>query len=449
VNLLIRNGQIWQGREFIHTDLLIKDGVIEHVGPVENGYAGASIDAQEWPVLPGFIDMHTHLDDTIGPYVLADDIASGTRCAVENGITCVGTFVTETAEIPLTAALARMSDKIRGNAYCDVACHVTPTRFDDAGWRTIEDVLACGIRTIKLYTTYRKAGLYTGYDDLKRIFAALKGRPLRFLVHCEDDLLLEAAAAGVTDWSKPAAHAAARPPAAEIAAIRAVLERAAVHGTPVHIVHVSTPEGADLITAAKGSQDVMCETGPQYVMLDATWLDRENGHRWISSPPLRSPAVVKQMLSRARQGTFDVFASDHCPFHRENKDADRGDVRNVPNGLPGIGALSHLAYAGLREGKEDPLLRLGTMLSENPARAMGLYPRKGSLQPGADADIVIVSADDDPHPLRSSLAETWEPYPGFLTRIRMHAVLVHGVPVVHDGWLLDPDHPHGSCTWET
>ena len=95
------------------------------------------------------------------------------------------------------------------------------------------------------------------------------------------------------------------------------------------------------------------------------------------------------------------------------------------------------------------MLRLGVMLSENPARVMGLYPRKGSLQPGADADIVIDSDDDDPHPLRASLAETHEPYPGFLTRLRMHTVLVHGVPVVHDGWLLDPDHPLGRCAWET
>jgi dihydropyrimidinase len=261
--------------------------------------------------------------------------------------------------------------------------------------------------------------------------------------------MLGAAAAEVTDWSRPAAHAASRPPAAEVAAIRAVLERAAVHGTPLHIVHVSTPEGAELIDAAKATQDVTCETGPQYLMLDATWLDRESGHRWICSPALRPPAMVKQMLSRARRGGFDVFASDHCPFLREDKDAGRGDIRNVPNGLPGIGGLSHLAYAALRGGKEDPMLRLGVMLSENPARVMGLYPRKGSLQPGADADIVIVSDDDDPHPLRASLAETHEPYPGFLTRLRMHTVLVHGVPVVHDGWLLDPDHPLGRCAWET
>ena len=449
MNVLIRNGRIWQKDEFVRTDLLIKDGVIERIGPVENGYAGATIDAQGLAVLPGLIDMHTHLDDTIGPYVLADDISSGTRCAVENGITSVGTFITETAEIPLTAALARMADKIRDNAYCDVACHVTPTRFDEAGWRNIEDVLACGIRTIKLYTTYRQAGLYTGYDDIERIFAALRGRPLRFLVHCEDDQLLGDAAGRVTDWSKPAAHAASRPPAPEVAAIRAVLECAAAHGTSLHIVHVSTGEGADLIAAARGGQDVTCETGPQYLMLDATWLDRESGHRWICSPPLRSPAMVKEMLARARKGTFDVFASDHCPFLQEDKDAGRGDIRMVANGLPGIGALPHLSYAVLREGKGDPLLRLGTMLSENPARVMGLYPRKGSLQPGADADVVIISEDDDPHPLRSSCAETYEPYPGFLTRLRMHSVLVHGVPVVHDGWLLDPDHPLGRCTWET
>ena len=449
MNLLVRNGQVWQRDRFEHADILINDGVIESVGSVGEGFDGPTIDAQGFPVLPGFIDMHTHLDDTIGPCTLADDIGSGTRCAVQNGITTVGTFVTETPDIPLTAALARMALRINGHAYCDVAVHVTPTRWDAAGWRALEDVLACGIRTIKLYTTYRNAGIYSSYDDLDEIFRLLRGRPVRVLIHCEDDLMLAAAAAEVDDWSHPSAHAQARPPAAEAAAIRAVLERAAAHGVPVHIVHVSTAEGADLIAAARGSQDVTCETGPQYLTLDATWLDRADGHRWICSPALRSPALVKQMAARAREGAFDVFASDHCPFFCEDKDTGCEDVRNVPNGIPGLGALPHVSYAALQGGKGDPLLRLGLMLSENPARVLGLYPRKGSLQPGADADIIIVSPDDDPNQLRSSLAETYEPYPGFLTRLRMHSVLVHGVPIVHDGFLLDTDHPQGSCTWES
>jgi dihydropyrimidinase len=342
-----------------------------------------------------------------------------------------------------------MALRIYGHAYCDVAVHVTPTRFDAAGWRAIEEVLACGIRTIKLYTTYRNAGICSSYDELDAIFRMLHGRLVRVLVHCEDDLLLEAAAAEVTDWSHPSAHAQARPPVAEVAAIHAVLERAAAHAIPLHIVHVSTPEGADLIAAARRSQVVTCETGPQYFALDATWLDRADGHRWICSPALRPPALVKQMAGRARDGAFDVFASDHCPFLCEDKDAGCEDARTVANGIPGIGALPHLSFAALQGGGGDPLLKLGVMLSENPARVMGLYPRKGSLEPGADADIIIVSPDDDPVQLRSSLAETYEPYPGFLTRLRMHSVLVHGVPVVHDGFLLDTDHPQGSCTWES
>lgn len=449
MNLLIRNGNVWQGDGFAPADILIKNGLIERVGPADPTYDGPVIDAQGFPVLPGFIDMHTHLDDVIGPYTLADDIASGTRVAVENGITTVGTFVTETPDVPLTAAFARMSDRIRGHAFTDVALHVTPTRFDATGWRAIEDVLACGVRTVKLYTTYKKAGIYTSYDDLDRIFARLKGRGVRVLVHCEDDMILDATAADVTDWSLPSAHGLARPPAAEMAAIREVLSRAATHGIPLHIVHVSTPEGADLIQEARRSQDVTCETCPQYVALDATWLDRADGHRWICSPPLRPPALVKQMALRAINGVFDAFATDHCPFLCEDKDAGAGDARTVANGLPGLGTLPHLAYAALMGGAGDPLARLGKHLSENPARALGLYPRKGALQPGSDADIVICSPDDDPHPVRSSLAETYEPYPGFLTRLRMHSVLVHGIPVVHDGFLLDPDHPQGSCTWES
>ena len=141
--------------------------------------------------------------------------------------------------------------------------------------------------------------------------------------------------------------------------------------------------------------------------------------------------------------------------HHQRADEHDGRGGKQPRGeiAPGP-ALDHRHCRGERDpeeqgGKGDPLLRLGLMLSEHPARVLGLYPRKGSLQPGADADIIIVSPDDDPNQLRSSLAETYEPYPGFLTRLRMHSVLVHGVPIVHDGFLLDTDHPQGSCTWES
>lgn len=449
MTLLIRNGRVWQEDGFVEADLLIRDGAIAAVGTIPDRNADEIIDARGHAVLPGMIDIHTHLDDRIGPYVLADDIASGTRCAVENGITTVGTFVTETAETPLVAALDAMAAKVRGRAHCDVLCHVTPTRFDAGGWRAIDELLERGIRTVKLYTTYREAGICSDYGALEDIFMRLGGRGVRFLVHCEDDAILQRAREVVPDWSSASAHAAARPGRAEVAAIDAVLDRAAAMNVPVHVVHVSTPEGAGHITAARRDQDVTCETCPQYLVLDDGWLDRPDGHRWICSPPLRSTAARAELAAMAARGVFDIFASDHCPFLREDKDRGRGDARRIANGLPGIGALPHLVYGVLRAGVDDPLLHLGARLSNGPARVLGLYPRKGVLRAGSDADVVILSTDGPARPIRSSLADTYEPYPDFFTTLTVHSVIVHGHRVVEDGRLLEPHRLDGRCAWES
>lgn len=449
MTLLIQNGRVWQDGEFRDTNILIRDGLITAVGTSEHAYDAKVIDARNQTVLPGFIDIHTHIDDRIGQYTLADDCASGTECAVQNGITTLGTFVTESADLPLGAAFAAMTGRAHDRTYCHLLCHITPVRYDEDGWRGIEEVLSRGVRTVKLYTTYRQAGLYADYDQIERVFSALHHRSVRFLVHCEDDMLLARAADEIGEWGAPIAHAHARPAGAEVAAIRAVLERAATQETPVHIVHVSTPEGADLITDAKRESDVTCETAPHYLMLDSRRLEGRDGHRWVCSPPLRSPAVREELARRALEGAFDLFATDHCAFRKSDKDAGRADCRTVPGGIAGIGALPHLIYNLFAEAGKDGLSALARHLSENPARVVGLYPQKGSLTVGSDADVVIVSAVGPRQPVRSSLADTYEPYEGFESSLCVHHVVLQGEPVVENGHLLDINHPRGRCLWET
>ncbi len=227
MKLLIRNGHVWQDGRLEDADILVEEGRIAAVGQIDDMGQGVPVhDAKGRAVLPGFIDVHTHIDDRIGAFALADDFSSGTRCAVENGITTLGTFVTESGAMPLREAFVATTARARGRVYCDLVCHITPTRFDHDGWRAIDEILARGVRTVKLYTTYRHAGIYSSYDQIERVFATIGSRPVRFFVHCEDDVLLTGAAAGISRWDEPIAHAHARPVAAEVAAIRAVLERA-------------------------------------------------------------------------------------------------------------------------------------------------------------------------------------------------------------------------------
>ncbi len=216
----------------------------------------------------------------------------------------------------------------------------------------------------------------------------------------------------------------------------------------MHIVHVSSPEGADRIAGSRDELDVTCETAPQYLTLDTGWLERENGHRWICSPPLRSAAVRTELVQRALEGVFDIFATDHCAFAKTDKDSGRGDCRQVPNGLAGIGALPHLIHGLFVKKGRDGFAALATHLSENPARVLGLYPQKGSITVGADADLVFLSSDGPLRPIRSSLAGTYEPYEGFESSLLIHQVLLQGVPVVEDGRLLETGRPRGRCLWE-
>jgi dihydropyrimidinase len=259
--------------------------------------------------------------------------------------------------------------------------------------------------------------------------------------------MLQAAAESISDWGDPALHPAARPPEAEVTAIRKVLAAAARQHAAVHIVHVSTPAGADLIAEARAGQRVTCETAPHYLYLDSSMLQRKDGHRWLCSPPLRDPSMREGLLERARRGMFDMFATDHCAFHVKDKDTGTEDIRTVPNGIAGIGALPHLVADLYREKSGVEWKHVVRTLSEEPARLLGLYPQKGAIAVGADADLVVLAPDAPVRPVRSTYADAYEPYPGRTTTLGIRAVLVQGNLVVRDGTIVDSSDPAGRCLW--
>ncbi len=220
-----------------------------------------------------------------------------------------------------------------------------------------------------------------------------------------------------------------------------LLDLAGENGVHLHVVHVSTAEAAEAIAEARSRVKVTCETCPQYLWLDEEWLEREEGHRWICSPPLRRRREDFRALARA--GAFDVFATDHCPFCRRDKDDwDGNDVRSVANGMPGLGALVPLVWRLFEDDPDRAVLELARHASEAPARVAGLWPRKGVLRAGSDADLAVLDPAGPERPLRSSLADVHEPYLGFRTRLAVPLVLRRGRVVVEEGFLLE-DEPGG------
>jgi dihydropyrimidinase len=440
---LIRHGRVALDGSLQALDVLVEAGCVAALGALEAGSADRVIEADGCYVLPGFIDFHTHVDDQIGPFYLADTYESATRVALANGITTLCTFVTQEPGESLLQAMARARAKADGQSHSDVLWHLTPTTFSPADLATLEILLGGGYRTLKLYTTYKSAGIFSSYEHIEALFRRLGPQGAQFLIHCEDDATIEAVDSGGLDLSKPFTHTALRPEAAEVLAIQKVAELAIAHRAAMHVVHVSTLEGARHLVANRSRGDLSFETCPQYLFLDESWLTREDGHRWLCSPPLRAHRGA--FLELIRQGAADIIATDHCPFCSRDKDHWTGqDLREVPNGMPGLGALPHLTWRLWEDEPDRAALGLATHLSLNPARRAGIADRKGALRPGMDADIVVLDPRGPERPLRSTAADAFEAFPGFTSPLAFRQVLLRGEIRVKDGQLTQTNIPAGQ-----
>ncbi len=402
------------------------------------------IDAAGLHVLPGFIDVHVHVGEAIGGREPADDFASASALAIRNGITTLAVFATQRPGESLTATAHRLLGVGLGHSSCDFAVHLTPTQWP-WNWDEVARLVAAGFRTFKLYTTYRAAGLYTGYDRLAEVVPRLAALGARLLLHCEDDGALGAVDPRSVELADPFSHTLLRPAHAEVCAIERVLELAGRTDCPVHVVHVSTAEGAERIAAARASgAPVTCETAPHYLLLDEEALREPDGHRLLCTPPLRPPATRARLEALAAGGAIDLFATDHCAFRKADKDAWSGtDIREVPSGLAGLGALVPLSFELLVGRHRLPLGELALRLSANPARVLGAWPRKGVIRVGGDADLALIDPYGPPHPVVSTLAGAHDPWTGRASTLAVRHVLLRGEPVVRDGSLLPRPRPAG------
>lgn len=408
-------------------DVLVEDGRIAAIGDLGSGVAaGERIDARGMRVLPGFVDVHIHVDDEIGRFALADDFASGSRAAITTGITTLAAFATQRRGETLTECVERYLAKAAGRSLCDYTFHITPTQWPWP-WHELEALVERGFRTFKLYTTYRPAGLYTSWEQLAEVMPGLAQLGAQLLIHCEDDEVLAAVDPASVDLTRPESHGALRPERAEVEAVRRVLALSEQTECPVHVVHVSTADAAELIEGARRFVPVTYETGPHYLLLDEQALAGRHGHRLLCTPPLRAEQTRARLEELAGHGGIDLFATDHCAFRTADKDSwDGTDLRQVPCGIAGIGALVPLCYELLCTRYDRPLGELANRLAAKPARLLGARNRKGALRVGADADIVVVDPAGTRRPIRSTLADAPDPWGERNTTWDVSAVLLRG-----------------------
>ena len=437
---IIQHGTLVLPDGLMQGDIAFENGVITRIAPaIEAGAGDAVCEAAGCLVFPGFIDAHTHLDMDSGTTVTADDFASGSRAAACGGTTTLVDFATQERGGTLRDALDAWHRKAEGKCACNYAFHMAVTDWNEQTRAELPQMFERGVTSFKAYYAYDNLRLDDAqmYDLLSalRPFGGVLG------VHCENGTLVnrlqrEQLEKGVTG---PAGHPASRPPVVEAEAIRRLCAVAKLADSPVHIVHLSSAEGLEEVRRARAAgQKVWVETCPQYLLLDESryHLEGFEGAKYVMSPPLRSPADREALRAAVLGGEIDTISTDHCSYRfSDQKALGRDDFTKIPNGAPGIEHRPALIYTSFVASGLMTAAQMSRLLSENPAKLFGMWPRKGQLAQGADADITVW----DPQARWVIRAEAqhqnvdYTPYEGFEAAGRARAVYVGGQLAAKDG----------------
>jgi dihydropyrimidinase len=351
------------------------------------------IDATGKYVLPGGIDAHTHMEMPFGGTFSADTFGTGTRAAAWGGTTTIIDFAVQAKGTSLLATLDKWHAKADGNCAVDYGFHMIVADVNDTTLKEMDACIAAGVNSFKMFMAYPGVFYATDGEILLAMQQAARSGAM-VMMHAEngiaiDQLVAQAIAAGRTD---PVQHGLTRPPELEAEATSRAITLARVTGSPLYIVHLSAAQALAAVTQARDTgQNVFAETCPQYLYLSLDDLARPDfeGAKYVASPPLRPAEHQASLWQGLRTNDLSVVSTDHCPFcFREQKELGRGDFAKIPNGIPGVEHRMDLLHQGVVAG-EISLPRWVEISSTTPARMFGLYPRKGVIQPGSDADIVI------------------------------------------------------------
>jgi dihydropyrimidinase len=402
VSTLIKNGTVVTAEGTLAADVLVDGEKIVSVAArrpdsasntTSNLVTDEVLDATDMYVLPGGIDAHTHMEMPFGGTFAADTFATGTIAAAHGGTTTIIDFPVQAKGTSLLAALDKWHTKADGNCAIDYGFHMIVSDVNEATLKEMDALIARGVTSFKMFMAYPGVFYATDGEILVAMQQAGKSGGL-IMMHAEngiaiDQLVAQALAAGRTD---PIQHGLTRPPELEGEATNRAIQLARVADCPLYIVHLSAANALETVAAARDrAQNVFAETCPQYLYLSLDDMAKPNfeGAKYVASPPLRTPDHAAALWRGLRTNDLAVVSTDHCPFcFKEQKELGRGDFSKIPNGIPGVEHRMDLLHQGVVAG-EITLQRWVETCSTTPARMFGLYPRKGTLAPGADADIVI------------------------------------------------------------
>ena len=400
MSVLIKNGHIFTAVDNYVADILVDDGKIRTIGTDLSADDAKTIDATGKYVIPGGIDPHTHLDFPFGGTVSSDDFSTGTIAAAVGGTTSIVDFVVQQRGQALTEALEIWHQKAGGRAAVDYGFHMIIQDLPDTRLPEMDEMVRQGVTSFKMFMAYRGAVMVDD-DTIFKAMARAADNGALICLHAEhghmiDVLVQQALAQGNT---APKFHASTRPPITEAEATHRAIRMAEVAGAPVYFVHLSCVEALQEVQAARARQNyVYAETCPHYLTLDNSMYDQEGfeGAKYVLTPPLRDKWHQEELWKGLRRNDLQVVSTDHCAFRfSDQKTLGVNDFSKIPNGGPGIeNRLSLLYTNGVATGLMD-LNRLVEIFSTNPAKLFGLFPRKGTIAVGSDADIVVFDPDTE------------------------------------------------------
>ena len=387
-DLVIKNGFVFYGGNLVQTDLAIEG---ERIAAIGNSLQGKKeIDATDKWVLPGAIDCHTHFSLPFYDAVSRDDFYTGSIAGAAGGVTSFIDFPAQENGEGIISSLNRRMEEAKPAAI-DYSLHACIAKLTDQVLKEIPMLPERGIRSFKIFTAYNKIGRMQNDECLTKIMEACKKNNILVTVHAENGFLIDYLTEEATKRNDVGIKALSttRPVFSESEAITRVCGFAKYTGCKTHIVHVSSGEGAEAVRMAKiEGAPVSAETCPQYLYLDNSAFEKPNGHYWGCCPPIREKSQQENIWDCLKTNDIAMVATDHCPFNKADKDTWKGSINTLPMGIPGIETMPELILNAVHTGR----LSLETAvksITENPARIFGLFPIKGILVPGADADIMI------------------------------------------------------------
>src|ERR1700738_1760184 len=444
MSLLLRNGTVVTADSTFPADVLVEGDTIRDVRPgIPENAAERVIDASGMLLLPGGIDVHTHMDMPFGGTTSSDDFETGTKAAAFGGTTTLIDFAIQPKGTRMRDALDTWWKKAESKASIDYGLHMIVTDLGEAGLEDMDDMVQEGVASFKLFMAYPGVLMVDDATIFKALSRTAKNGAL-ICMHAENGSVIDVIIARALAEGKtaPIYHALTRPPRAEAEAVHRAIAMAEIAGVPVYIVHLLAEDALNQVREGRDrGVPAFAETCPQYLLLSIEELERPNfeGAKYVFTPPLREKHNLPKLWTGLKHDPLQVVSTDHCPFcFEDQKILGKDDFTKIPNGGPGIENRLQLIYHhGVNAGKFS-LNRFVELTSTTPARLFGMYPKKGEIAPGSDADLVIW----DPQAAYTISAAThhmrvdYSMFEGYQVRGNARTVLSRGEVIVEGGQFL-------------